>query len=71
VPIALAAHCAGEHHFADRPGVPYPIRIAAGADQVAPPVEIERIYRQRDGPAALSPTDFEDIKVAANQPDPD
>jgi len=37
-------------------------------DNAAP--RIERVHRQRDCPAALSPTDFENVEVAADQANP-
>src|SRR6266700_886784 len=68
--IAPTAQRPGEHDFAGGAGIPDPVRLAASADQIAPPVEFERIHRQRDRPAALSPTDLEDTEVAADQADP-
>jgi hypothetical protein len=41
-----------------------------GGDQVAPPIEVERVYRERDCLAALSPPDFENVEVAADQANP-
>ena len=47
--------------------IAHPVGIAAGANQVAVPVEVERVNWQRDYLTALSPTDFENVKVAADQ----
>ena len=68
--IVLTTHRADEHDLARRAGVAHPVGVAAGADQIALSVEIERIDRQRDRPSALSPADFENAEVAADQPDP-
>jgi hypothetical protein len=69
--IAVAAHRAGEHDFACCTGIAHPIGIAAGADQISPPIEIERVYRQPEYLAAFSPTDFENVEVAADKANPD
>src|SRR5437773_4177323 len=50
---------ADECHFACRAGITHPVGVAAGADQIAPPLELEWVHRQRDRPPALSPADFE------------
>ena len=44
--------------------------LAAGADQVPLAANLDRVYRQRDYPAGLSPAHFEHIKVAADEADP-
>jgi hypothetical protein len=63
-------HRADEHDFARGAGVAHPIGVAAGTDQIALPFEIERVDRQRDRPAALSPADFENVEVAADEANP-
>jgi hypothetical protein len=68
--IAVAAHGAGEHDFAGCAGIAHPIGNAAGADQIPPPIEIERVHRQRDCLLTLSPPNFENIEVAADQANP-
>jgi hypothetical protein len=69
--IAVAAHRADEHDLACRTGIAHPVGIAASADQVVPPIEIDRVHRQRDCLTALSPPDFENVEVAANHANPD
>lgn len=68
--VAAAAHRTDERDLTRRPSIAHPIGVAAGADQVALPFEIERIHRQRDRPAALSPSDFEYVEVAPDQANP-
>ena len=69
--IAMAAHCADEHHFACRAGIAHPVGIAAGANEITPPLEFEQIDRQRDCLATLPAPDFENVEVAADQANPD
>src|ERR1700730_11919421 len=68
--IAVAAHRASEDDFACRADIAHPIGFAAGADQVAPPIEVKRVHRERDYLAALSSANFEHVEVAADQTDP-
>jgi hypothetical protein len=68
--IAVAAHRASEDDFACRADISHPIGFAAGADQVAPPIEVKRVHRERDYLAALSSANFENVEVAADQTDP-
>src|ERR1700752_341096 len=51
-------------------GIAHPVGIAASTDQVAVPLEFDRVHRQREFPAAFSPADFEHVEVAADQADP-
>ena len=69
--IAAAAHRTDESNFACRAGIAHSIRIAACADEIPPPVEIEQIDRQGDRSAALAPAHFEHIEVAADEADAD
>jgi hypothetical protein len=46
--IAVAAHRASEDDFACRADIAHPIGFAAGGDQVAPPIEVKRVHRERD-----------------------
>jgi hypothetical protein len=66
----VAAHRAGEHHFACRAGITHPVGFAAGADQVAPSLKIERVHWLRDYLVTLSPSDFENVEMAADQANP-
>ena len=68
--VAAAPYRADQRDLACCPGIAHPIGVAAGADQIALPFEIERVDRQRDRPAALSPTDFENVEVTADQANP-
>ena len=69
--IAVAAHRTGEHDFACSASIAHPVGIAAGADEIASSIEIERVHRQRDRLAGLASAYFEDVEVAADQADPD
>jgi hypothetical protein len=69
--IAVAAHRASEDDFACRADIAHPIGFTAGGDQVAPPIEVKRVHRERDCLAALSSANFENVEVAANQANPD
>src|SRR6266436_5377481 len=69
--IAVAAHRASEDDFACRADIAHPIGFTAGGDQVAPPIEVKRVHRQRDCLATLSSANFENVEVAANQASPD
>ena len=68
--ITAAAHRADEHDFARGAGIAHPVGVAARTDQIALAIEIERVHRKRDRPAALSSADFENVEVAADQADP-
>src|SRR5271166_122574 len=67
----VTAHRPDQCDFARCPGIADPVRFAAGADQIAPAIEIEQVHRQRDRSAALSTADFEDVEVPADQANPD
>src|SRR6516165_11098176 len=67
--VGAAPHRADKHDFTRCPGVAHPVGIASGADEIALPVEIERVDWQRDRPAALSSVDFENVEVASDQAD--
>jgi hypothetical protein len=67
----VAAHRTGEHDFTCSTSIAHPVGIAAGADEIPPSIEIERVHRQRDRLAGLASADFEDVEVAAGQADPD
>ena len=69
--IAVAAHRASEDDFACRADIVHPVGSTAGADQVAPSVEIERVHRYRDCLATLSATHFENVEVPTDQANPD
>ena len=46
--IAVAAHRTGEHDFACSASIARPVGIAAGADEIASSIEIERVHGQRN-----------------------
>jgi hypothetical protein len=66
----VAAHRASEDDFTCRADIAHPIGFAAGRDQVAPPIEVKRVHRERDCLATLSSANFENVEVAADQTDP-
>src|SRR5439155_26628771 len=59
-----------EHDFACRAGIAHPIGVAAGADEIQPAVDLDRIHRKRDHPAACSPADLENVEMAPDQANP-
>jgi hypothetical protein len=56
--------------MARRAGIAHPVGIAPRTDEIAMSVEVDWVDRQREGPAALPPTDFENPEMAADQADP-
>jgi hypothetical protein len=69
--VARAAQRADQRDLARGAGVAHPVGFAAGGDQIAPPLEFERIDRQRDRPAARSAGHLENVEMATDEADPD
>jgi hypothetical protein len=65
-----AAQGADQRNLARGAGLAHPVGVAAGADQIAPPADLDRVDRQRDCPAALSAADFENVEVTADEANP-